>query len=215
MKQKSSEITFGLIEQPEDICPHISYLLDSIVNLFDRDENDDVIFDTASIKDIESRIEALGEWGNSWLEFGEDIILPFIKESLEKFQYEEVMESITKENELENQIESLNEILPDFKDDLKRTETDLLFSFSGIVSNLESGDESSYKDIDDFRNEIKGYRETITHYKENIKEIAFEHFEDIPELSLLYKNHVDYMKKEQKKHIEQLKNKKNKKRITI
>ena len=42
MKQKSSEVTFGLIEQPQDICPHISYLLGSIVNLFDREENDDV-----------------------------------------------------------------------------------------------------------------------------------------------------------------------------
>tara|TARA_B100000700_G_C15063044_1_gene867376 strand:+ start:10205 stop:10870 length:666 start_codon:yes stop_codon:yes gene_type:complete len=219
-KKRSSEITFGLIEQTPDSCPHINDLLSSIENLFDRDEENDVEFDDRAVSDISAAIESLREWGNSWVEFEDDIIYPFLKKSLKELEIQEENEDMNDEdyNKLDNiqsEIEDLDDIIPDFKEDLKNIETNLLFSLSGLISDLSNGEESAYNGLDSFREEIKGYRETISEYKETIKEVAFNHFEDIPELSLLYKEHVQYMKKEQERKVKELKSREQKNKLKI
>lgn len=187
----SSESDFDINMQPSDTCPCIDGLLDSVANIGELDDEDEIIEvdpDFRSWSSARDNVEELKLWQEAWLEIGEELIDRFddIIAAIDFADEEYNDQKLTEEqnayyyffnrsyDDIESYKEKIKEHIESWKSSISFSYFHLEQQHSEVISLVEKNDYSVLKEIEEYRSLVSGFRSEGNGFKEEIRDFAYD-----------------------------------------
>jgi hypothetical protein len=185
-KKLSSEKRLNLPAQPPLTCPMIDSVINSLHNIGEYDDDDELIeiqADYSSLNSALDNAEEISSWINAWIDLAEENLeceLTQIKKNMEEDIECEHTEMYSDIDYIDFALKDTTDTIKEGRKEIKRLYNDLDHLKSSIESTIDNNDSSAFSELESFRTSVEDLRSTAQHFKDILKEHILEF---LPELA--------------------------------